>query len=249
MNAIGLVALRELKDHWRNPGVILGALGFYVLIEVLFVSLFGFVGILAEQPEMMLALGIAGKEELGFQILTGYNSYVVLEPMTLATILGVYGLINDRENSTFAFLLLSPISRWQLILGKTLGCSAIPIGLHVVIGTLQAFSISRFEVTQSHPELLPFSVTWFVGFILSTGLWTLVAAALSVLIGGLIRDVRSAHSVGSVITFVLLVPAGGAVAYLLGDLLPQLGLMVLAVFCLAILVGLGQLVISRDVSR
>lgn len=249
MRCILLIARREVKDHIRQPSIIIGAIGFYLLVELLFASIFGIVSSQIDNPAVQQLLGGKTPDALAAELVGAYNSYVVFEPAALAGLLGGHAFINDRERGTLPFLLLTPVSRVQLLVGKVLGCALVALSIHVLIGGVQTWALSRFELAQMASQLLPFSLSWVIGFLAGTTAWTLASAALAVILGAVIKDIRGSLAFGSLLGFVLTTPPIFAVGFTMDDTLLA-SMVALAGFAFtAVLIVVGQFLIKRDLSR
>ena len=167
----------------------------------------------------------------------------------LGGLLGAHALLNDRERGVLPFLLLSPVSRVQLLLGKVLGCAALALGIHLVLGGLQGLALARFELAQMVPELLPFSAGWCVAFFLGAPAWTFVLTGASVLVSGVARDVRTSQMVQGLLGVVVGILSSAGLAYAMDSVWLELGLALVGLLVFLLLVGLGQFVIQRDLSR
>ena len=146
------------------------------------------------------------------------------EVAVLGGLLGAHALLNDRERGTLPFLLLSPVSRIQLLLGKVLGCSALALGIHLVLGGLQGVALARFELAQMVPELLPFSGGWCVAFFVGAPAWTLVLTTGAVLVSAVARDVRTSQMVQGLLGVFLGIASSMALAYVMESVFSELAL-------------------------
>ena len=245
-----VVARREFKDHIRQPWLLVAAVLIYLIIDAVLALVFiTLQGLVSTQPQVMDMLGVGSLDDLLITCVGYLNTMMVTEPMTLGAMLGAYSMINDRQNATLPFLLLSPISRWQLLVGKVLGCLVAPLLLHLTLGLVSSVVCSLFPVTAPAAASLPFSAGWCVGFFVSTPIWAGVLTTFAVLASSIARDIRTSLQINSVVNLVIGLATGSAIAALMADVLGQTLLAVSGVVLFVGLTSVGQLVISRDVSR
>lgn len=249
MKSILTVALREAKDHLRQPWIIVAAIAFYVIFDALYFVILTGLDAALSNPQLLGLLGAQDADTFVEQIVGYVNTLVLTEPPTLASLLGAYALLNDRQNGTLPFLLLSPVSRWQLLVGKVLGCLIVPMTLHMTFGLGTSLAVSAFDVTASVPHSLPFSAGWCVAFFLGAPAWSAVLTCIAVLASSLAKDVRTSQQLISLVNGILSIAVGGGLAMAMASVGAELGLAVFGGLSFVALVALGQLVISRDVSR
>lgn len=117
INAIFMIAFRDILKFLRDPGRIISTLILPVII----------VGVLGTSFQINIGKSI-GYNFLNFTF-TGIFAYVLFQ----STSLGVVSLAEERENSSSQGMFLSPISRYSIISGKILGESIVAMVLAVFV--------------------------------------------------------------------------------------------------------------------
>ncbi len=254
MNAVLHVARAEVLEHWRQPWM-LGILVFsYVFYLVLPSALVHFLCSVLEDPvqgkllrEQAAAIGADADTGLMMGVLAILTMLFANLPLFVAYLSG-YSVLHDRTCGAMPFLMLAPMSRRQLLLGKLLGVLAIPTALHLVFvgpGSMIAFS---FAERTGHTLMFHLDGAWWVAYLLGAPLSAALVGALGTVISARSRDVRT--SVQYVCFFVSLL--GLASTFVLVENLSRgIGLqLAFAAGCL-VLASLtllaGAALISRDI--
>lgn len=119
MSAIIIVAKKEMRDSLRNRWVIAAT----ILLAMLALSL----GLLGSAPT-----GSVKVEPLTVTIVSLSSLSIFLIPL-MALLMAYDALIGEIERGTMALLLSYPTTRWQVLVGKLLGHSAI-LALATTVG-------------------------------------------------------------------------------------------------------------------
>ena len=158
-----LVARRELRDAMRSRWFVLYSLAFVLLgLGVSYISAAG--------------AGSSGLSGYG-RTTAGLINLVLLVVPLMALTAGAGTIASDRERGMLAYMLAQPISRWEVLLGKYLGCAAalascIGLGLGVCTGLL------AWKGAGTNPS----SLAWLAGLTLALALAMLsVGMLISVL--------------------------------------------------------------------
>jgi ABC-2 type transport system permease protein len=107
MGAVFIIWLRELKKFWRNKSRIIGSLGmpFFMLV------------ILGSGLNRMVGSGVVGGGSYQAFIMPGIVGMVLL----FASMFSGVSVIWDKQFGFMKEILVAPVSRTRIIIGKTLG--------------------------------------------------------------------------------------------------------------------------------
>lgn len=201
INAIITIAARDVTLAIKTPAM---------LIFNLAMPMF-FIGIMGGSLSQNLAGG------MGFS----YNQFVmvgiVVNTLFMMTITGITSLVQDRDIGFTQGILVSPISRYSIILGKIFGSSFSAI--IQLLGTFIIAFIMGIPLTFSQVLLL---------LILSPFI-CLVASSIGIMVVGLVHDQRLANIVAMVLTMPqmflsgVLIPINNSsgILKILGELMPM----------------------------
>lgn len=204
----GLVILMGVQSRWSDPDFA-DAFGHWM----------GVAGAPVEDPGALVAAIVVTLQLLVFNQL-----------MSMTAVMAGHAGIHDRLSGTLPFLLLAPVGRFPLLVGKVLGALAVPFVVYLVIGGTASVGMAMIPAaTESAGSFLPPSAGWIVSFLFAAPAWSLATGTLCVLISSVARDVRTAQQAAWAVVFfatfvlspilVLLVPEGPvvqAVAALVG---------------------------------
>ena len=232
----------------------------FFLVGALVVVLLWLIDRVAMDPEkignfesLLPAVGINGAAALqataGSAVLA-YDFLVLTQFLGIAAVLAGHAVLHDRQCGTLTFLLLSPVRRRELLLGKVIGAMGPSFALYVAISGSACVAIKTLAIVEPFGAYLPPSPAWFIAFFLGGPLWAAFVSAICCIVSSVARDVRTAQQLVWFVVFFATLFAGFLLSYVL-----QKGAVVqLAVAGLgaAGLVGaliVGTQIISRDVSR
>jgi ABC-type transport system involved in multi-copper enzyme maturation permease subunit len=184
-------------------------------------------------------------------LVVGAMDYLVLTQLLgMTAVLAGHAALHDRQCGTLPFLLLAPIRRFELLVGKVLGALSVPLAFYLVIGGSTIGAAAMMDVTVSQAAYLPPSGGWMVAFLFGAPAWAIFVGALCVAISSVARDVRTSQQAAWVLVFfatfvvgpllVNLMSAGAEVQIIIG--MAGLGLAGLAL-------GFASILISRDLGR
>jgi ABC-type transport system involved in multi-copper enzyme maturation permease subunit len=254
MRAVLLVARTEVLEHRRQPWMVFVLVLNYVLWLVAFGIMFGALSLVNSQPAVMAQLEAQFASvgvELDAMLYLGVSSFGALMftnmPLFVA-LMSSYSVLHDRTCGTMPFLMLSPLSRWQLLAGKLLGAMAIPLVLHLLFVGAGSLAMGRLDLLAEHSIRLGGSAAWWVAFLLGGPASAVLVGALGTVISALSRDVRTSMQYTSFFFGLLSLGMGAALVDGISEgVVVQL---IYAVGCLGVgLVALtiGARLISRDV--
>ncbi len=176
----------------------------------------------------------------------GFTQY-----LGVAAVMAGHGLLHDRQCGTFTFLLLAPISRRELLLGKVLGALAVPTLVYwVVTGGFAAATwaspLARGAVSHALPGAPAFWVAWLVG----GPAWAAFAGATCAAISALATDVRTAQQGSWFVVFFAALAAGGLLVWgLSAGVAAELAVAAAALVGAWLAVEAGAELLARDLSR
>ncbi len=255
MKQLFSIARIEVTEHLRQPWMLFVLALNYVLWIGLFGGLFYLVDRTASQPETLLILeNHLGKIGVKLDTLLGIASSTLCSliftnlPLYVAIMSGT-SVLHDRDCGTLPFLMLAPITRRQLLLGKLAGAIAIPLLFHLFFVGLSS------AVFRNIPSLEPFaykfstSGSWWIAYLVGAPSSALLVGSLGTVISARSRDIRTSMQYTSF--FIGLLSLG--IGYVLADGLSKgvfLQIMY-AVFCILsafIILLLSVRYISKDIT-
>jgi len=254
MRAVLHIARTEVLEHRRQPWMVFILALNYVLWLVVFGTIFTMLDMVHGRPEVMAQLR-AQLDTVGVEmdalLYMGVSSFGVLlftnMPLYVALMSG-YSVLHDRTCGTMPFLMLSPLSRWQLLAGKLAGAMTIPLVLHLVLVGAGCLALGRLDLLAPHAARLGGSAAWWVAFLLGAPSSAVLVGALGTVISALSRDVRTSMQYTSFFFGLLSLGMGAALIDAISEgVALQL---VYAAGCLlagAVALLIGARLISRDV--
>lgn len=256
MNRVWHVARREWLEQRRQPALI----GVMALLHTIIVGLvLGSLGALEAltDPERGKVLAVfvddpttlpSVLDGLAGSTLTLFVFLSFTQFLGLTAVLAGHSLLHDRQVGTLTFLLLAPIHRTELLLGKVVGAVGLALALHVTIdGTASVVAIA-FSVTAPHAMWLPVSATWWWSFLVTGPLWAAFVSAICVLVSSQARDVRLAQQGVWFVVFFATLFAGLLITWALAEgLQAQLAASGLGLAGLVATLMVGSAAFERDV--
>jgi len=253
------IARREVLELIRQPWM----LGF---ISVLYVFIALYLGVAAGLMQLvaldpvaqeqfvsnMAGLGFDGlvpAEIIGWIVSLG-NFLTFTQYLGISSVLAGHTMLHERQSNTLPFLLLAPVSRGELLLGKVLGAVVLPTLLYLLVAVGAMGFISLLPISSAHAAVLPPAPGWLVAVLLGGPLWALGVGIICATLSAMARDVRTAQQGVWFIMF----PATLSAGYLLAGRMADGAVMQLVVAALALVLAgaallVGSQVISRDLSR
>lgn len=202
MKRVLLVVKTEVLEQRRQPAMLLVMASNYLLWNLIFIAVLVFLNSTRENPQVMSMLD---KRVLEMGICNGesaLNTLVKLTSMNFGAILfttmsvfsaymSAYSVLNDRLSNTMPFLMLAPLSRYQLLLGKVLGATAIPFLMHLGFVGFTTFAVRSLEIMAPFSESWGGSPAWWVAFLVGAPAASFFVGSLGTVISGLSKDVRT----------------------------------------------------------
>ena len=87
---------------------------------------------------------------------------VWLFAVVIAAVLAGHSVLHDRQSGTLTFLLLAPVRRTELLLGKVLGAIGPSFAMYLVISGGATVLASTFAITEPYAVRLPPSPPFLV---------------------------------------------------------------------------------------
>ena len=131
-----------------------------------------------------------------------YMFYLLLIPMTLPVYIAAYSIIGEKQSRTLEPLLATPISTWELLLGKSISATAPAVVLNWISYAVMLVGL-RFVAT---PAILVYSArdVWIVGMLLFGPLLALLSVLLGVIVSSRMNDPRAAQQVAGIFVIPLI---------------------------------------------
>lgn len=258
MNRALWVARREWLEQGRQPAMIgVIAATWAVIAGLVVASVFVLdLGLAAAgRGELDALVGLPGPPE---PLLRGMAATAVAAGQFLMTtqLLGLVGvlaghaLLHDRQLGTLPFLLLAPLRRGELLVGKVLGALALPLLGHQLAAWACFSLVSRWDVASELGHRLPGSTVFAVVTSVGTPAWAAALAAACALVSASARDVRTAQqSVWFILLFATLGVGGLLVGLMDQGAGVQLGVAAVGAGSAAGLLAAGGQLLSRDLGR
>ena len=249
------IAQTEVLEHRRQPWMLFILAANYALWIFIFGTLFLVFERVASRPVAFAAL----KQQLSvvgisldtfLQVATstfGSLNFTNL-PLYVAIMSGT-SVLHDRECGTMPFLMLAPITRRQLLLGKLAGATAIPLLFHLFFVGTSSLLLGRLGSLAPFTHKFGASPAWWIAFLAGAPASALFVGALGTVISALARDVRTSMQYTSF--FIGLLSLG--IGFILVDGIAK-GVLLQTVYagcCIAaaaLTILFGARLISRDVT-
>jgi ABC-2 type transport system permease protein len=125
-----------------------------------------------------------------------YMFYLLLIPTTLPVYIAAHSIVGEKETRTLEPLLATPISTWELLVGKSIAAAVPPIVLTWLSFVLLAVGM-WFLAT---PTIVYYTVrdVWIVGMLLVSPLLALLSVMVGVIVSSRVNDPRAAQQIAGV---------------------------------------------------
>jgi ABC-type transport system involved in multi-copper enzyme maturation permease subunit len=191
------IARTEVLEHRRQPWMLFILAANYALWILVFGVLFLLFDKIAGQPELLAPLeqrlasfGVGLEALLNLATSTfGSLSFTNL-PLFVAIISGT-SVLHDRECGTMPFLMLAPVTRRQLLVGKLAGAMAIPLAFHLLFVGTSSVALGRIPSLAPFAHKLGASPAWWLAFLVGAPASAAFVGALGTVISALSRDIRT----------------------------------------------------------
>ena len=256
MRAFLRIARTEVLEHRRQPWMIFILAANYVLWICVFGAMFLIFDRLTSQPDTMAlvkqqlaVLGVALEAMLQLATSTFASLLFTNLPLYVAIMSGT-SVLHDRECGTMPFLMLAPVTRLQLLMGKLAGPMAIPLAFHLLFVGTSSVVLVRVPSLTPYAHKFGASPAWWLAFFVGAPASAAFVGALGTVIYALSRAFRTAMQYTSF--FIGLLSLG--IGYILVDGITQ-GMALQVVFAVACLIAaaltllVGARLISKDVTQ
>lgn len=256
MKSILPVAKTEILEQRRQPWMLF-ILGLnYLIWGAAFLGVVFLLDYALSSPEVMHAvslrapqLSLDGASPFDNLVKLATSSFGALLFTTLplyVAIMAGYSVLHDREVGALPFLMLAPLTRYQLLVGKLLGAMAIPYLIHLALVAPWLLIAGQFGVMSDYAAQLGGSPAFWVAYLIGGPAAAFLVGALGTVISGLSKDVRTSMQYTSFFIGFLSLGFGFA----LFDGIPAGVWFQLAIAVGNVTAGLGILVVgSQIVSR
>ena len=125
-----------------------------------------------------------------------YMFYLLLIPMTLPVYIAAYSIIGEKETKTLEPLLATPVSTWELLIGKSITATAPAVILNWLSFAVMVLGMHYL----ASPTVFAYSVrdVWIVGMLLLSPLLALLSVLLGVIVSSRINDPRTAQQIAGI---------------------------------------------------
>jgi ABC-type Na+ efflux pump permease subunit len=256
MSAIAHIARREWTEQLRQPGAVLAPIATFAAIDGLVAAVAFALARIDANPArdaMLAQLGVA-PALLGGAAALAVQTHAFLgfsQLIGLCAVNAGQAVLHDRQSGTLSFLLMSPVTRGELLAGKLLGAIALPLLAGSALNLAGAAALLAFPPTAAAGVgVLPTGAGWWVAWALGGPAWCAFTAAIATGIGAISRDVRTAQQgVWFVLLFAAIAGSGLITSQIAAG--PAAGLAVAALGAMgaALALAVGSAALSRDLWR
>lgn len=248
------IAATEILEQRRQPSMLFILALNYVIWLVVFGGVFWLFDRAAADPEATAVIatqlegsGVEPEAMLRLAVST-FGSLVFTNLPLYVAILSGYSVLHDRDTGALPFVMLAPVGRREMLLGKLAGALALPLVLHLIFVGVGCVLFGSLPVLAPFP-LFGAGPAWWVAFLAGAPASAALVGAIGTVISALSSDVRTSMQYTSffigllslVIGFVLVDELEGGVALELGF---AAGCAVLAGVALEV----GARIVSRDIA-
>lgn len=253
MNRIQLIARREWLEQRRQPWMLAAIGSLYAVIALLAVFAIVSLEIVARAgagPDAPVAWLGTSPSALAGTALTLFDFLCFTQMLGISAVVGGHAILHDRQSGTLPFLLLAPVDRMDLLVGKVIGALGWPILLCLMIDGAAALLMSVLPITAGHGLLLPRSLGFWVAFTMGAPAWAVFLAGVCTLLSAIAHDVRTAQQGVWLAVFLTTLVAGSLLTRgLVWGMFAELGVAVLGVVAAAITLRTGARYLARDLAR
>src|SRR4030081_754012 len=228
MHAARLIAVRELRETWRDPNLVLPIVLMPVLVGLLAgVSAFTSFGSGPDAVGMAVTnaaldqLPQAAVQRLSNLPATSRDATIEtlikafsiplfwVIPVALTPAVAADSFVGERERSSLEPLLATPIGTGQLLLGK-LAASVIPAAVGTWLGVLVFWAMTLLSRSTLYPRVRPGARGWLFSLLVVAPLVALFTAGVAALISTRVSGYRVAYQLNGLVALpvvLVLIPA------------------------------------------
>ena len=261
MKRVLRVARTEVLEHRRQPSMILILLANYILWAIVFLVIIAVLGMAAETPQILAVLQQQAASLGDCSAESALNAMTKVSASTFGAVLFTnlplfvaimsgYSVLHDRSSGALPFLMLAPLSRYQLLLGKLLGAMVIPVALHLIFVGIATVAARQFDVLAPFDAQFGGAPAWWVAYLLGAPASAFLVGSIGTVISGLSRDVRTSMQFTSFVIGILSLGFGFVLFDGIAHGTPfQFGFVAGALACGLLVLLAGSKIISRDIGR
>ncbi len=255
------VAATEFLEQRRQPWMIVAIIASLAFFPAALIAMVVAFDLLANSPQigqqvaaMYPDYGHLGTED-GVRAVLGpslVNIVVAMfsGPFGVVALSSAYSVLHDRNEGTLPFLMLAPLSRFELLLGKVLGAMVIPVLLHFTINGAASLIAGSFSITSDSAYLFAGTPAWWFAFLVNAPLGTLVMGALAVNFSALSSDARTSYQLINFVLALASIVLGGVVVLATeAGVIASIVLSVLLAGAAVATLAFGAALMSRDYVR
>jgi len=248
MKKVWLIVGKEWREVFKDKMILLTS----ILLPVLFIAMpVGTIYFMeragAENPG---SVGSGFNAPTGFEALMRRPEFAGMSPMTVMEILtmnqfllyflmiplmipmfvAVYSIVGEKQQRTLEPLLATPVTVWELLMGKTLA-GAIPAVFMTWVSYAVATLLTSFVAS---PEVMAVMVSpmWSLAMGVLAPLLTITAVVVGVIISSRVNDVRLAEQLGGLLVLPLVALT---IPVIMGKLFISLGMFAIGSAIVALL--------------
>jgi ABC-type transport system involved in multi-copper enzyme maturation permease subunit len=255
MKSVIQIARTEALEHRRQPWMLFILAANYALWIGIFGALFVILDRITGEPQTIARIkqqletfGVAFDALLKLAV-SSYGSLLFTNLPLFVAIMSGTSVLHDRESGTMPFLMLAPITRGQLLVGKLAGAMIIPLVFHLVFVGTSSLLLGRLEVLAPFADTFGASQAWWVAFLVGAPASAAFVGALGTVISALSRDIRTSMQYTSFFIGLLSLGIGFA---LVDGISKGIGLQVVfaggCIIAAALTLLIGARLISKDVT-
>lgn len=258
MSRLLLITRRELVELIRQPWMLAFIGSLYAFIALYLAVAAGLMQLVALDPvaeqsfiDNMAGLGFDGlapAEIIGWIVGLG-NFLAFSQYLGISSVLAGHTVLHERQSHTLPFLLLAPVTRAEVLLGKVLGAILLPTVLYLLVACGTMGFITLLPLSAPHAAQLPLAPAWWLAVLVGGPAWSLGVGIICATVSSMARDVRTAQQGVWFVMFPATLSAGYLLAGRMADGPLVQGIVVaLAVVLSGAALLVGSQVISRDLS-
>jgi len=253
------IARREWTEQIRQPTMLAVIFTLFTLVASIVIAGLFIVQHMADDPELIdgvaviLGGSMEGQDALDYMaglLVTAFNFLILSQFLGIAAVLSGHSVLHDRQCGTLTFLLLAPVRRVELLVGKVVGAIGPAFCMFLLVCGATSLFASTFSVTAPFAAYLPGNPAWWVAFLLGGPLWALFISTICTIVSSISHDVRTAQQGVWFVVFFGTLTCGFLLTSTLPSGIPiQLAVAALGGFGAAASMVVGSLIIQRDLGR
>ncbi|KIG13870.1 ABC-type Na+ efflux pump, permease component [Enhygromyxa salina] len=157
-------------------------------------------------PVIVAEVEVASDQELAASVFAFVPMFVLMATFIGGMQLAVDATAGERERGSLEPLLLNPVSRSAIVVGKWLAAVAFALGC-VILTLVACVAVLEYTPVRDLGLSLDLRVPALFGVLLAAAPMALMAAALQVLVASFARSFKEAQTYISLLVFVPMVPA------------------------------------------